>query len=296
LRGIFNNLMDTPILFLIYNRPEYTKKVFNSIRDAKPNRLFIHADGPKKDKPEDVKLCERSREIVSNVDWDCEVKTLFRDKNLGCKLAESGGFNWFFENVDEGIIIEDDCLPNKSFFLYCEKLLKKYRDNEKVMMISGSNPATSVDIDADYFFSIFYHSWGWATWKRAWEKYDITISDWPRLRGTNFLKSKFPHSEVNRAFVEQMFDQAYKGKASTWDIQWTYACLVNDGYAILPKHNMISNIGYIGTHEMNNDQLMLETKEIDFKKFKHLKKLEVNYSLEKHLFEKSGLEGLINKK
>ena len=132
--------MKTPILFLIYNRPEYIKKVFESIKQARPERLFISADGPKSDDEKDFKLCEEARDACV-VDWPCEIKTLFRDKNLGCRLGISGGINWFFEHVEEGIILEDDCLPNESFFNFCENLLLKYRNENKVMMISGSNPA-----------------------------------------------------------------------------------------------------------------------------------------------------------
>lgn len=287
--------MKTPVLFLIYNRPEYTEKVFEAIKVAKPKKLFIHADGPKKDKPEDIELCERAREIVDNIDWNCELKILFRDENLGCKLGMSGGITWFFENVEEGVILEDDCLPNKSFFSYCEKLLDKYRNEQEVMMISGSNPATSVDVGADYFFSYFYHIWGWATWKRAWEKFDIEISDWPKFRDSDFLEKKFPNNADYRTFVKQMFDQIYGKKASVWGVQWTYTCLVNNGYAILPKNNLISNIGLTGTHEMNNNQLMLKTKEIDFNDFKHPSGIAVDYDIEKTIFEKSGLKRLINK-
>jgi len=287
--------MNTPVLFLIYNRPEYTEKVYESIRKVRPSKLFVHADGPKRDKQEDVELCERTREIVNNVDWDCEVKTLFRDENLGCKLSVSSGITWFFKNVDEGIILEDDCLPNKSFFLYCEKLLNRYRNHENIMMISGSNPATLIDIDADYFFSHFYHIWGWATWKRAWEKFDIKISDWLKFRNNDFLEKRFPNNANNRTFVKQMFDQIYGKKSSVWGVQWTYTCLVNNGYAILPKNNLISNIGFIGTHKMNNEQLMLRIKEIDFEDFKHPNNIRVDYKIEDYLFEKSGLKKLINK-
>ena len=287
--------METPVLFLIYNRPEYTKKVFESIRTAKPRKLFIHADGPKIDKLGDVELCVEVRNIVSNIDWDCEVRTIFRENNLGCKLGMSGGISWFFENVDEGIILEDDCLPNSSFFLYCEKLLEKYRNEDQVMMISGSNPAVSVDISTDYFFSHFYHIWGWATWKKAWEKFDIEISDWPKYREGDFLEKKFPTSLENRIFIKQMFDQIYGKKASVWGVQWTYACLINNGYAILPTHNLISNIGYTGTHKMNNDQLDLKTIKINFNNLKHPDRIEVDYRIEDYLFEKSGLKALINK-
>jgi len=280
--------MKTPILFLIYNRPEYIKKVFESIKQARPERLFISADGPKSDDEKDFKLCEEARDACV-VDWPCEIKTLFRDKNLGCRLGISGGINWFFEHVEEGIILEDDCLPNESFFNFCENLLLKYRNENKVMMISGSNPAGSVSVDNDYFFSHFYHIWGWATWKRAWKKYDINLSDWPKLKKENFLKKIFPSNLENRLFAERMFDQVYGKDSSVWSIQWTYTCLINNGFAILPKHNLISNIGLIGLHEMNNDQLFLETKSIDFNNFSHPTQLNVNQKAEDFLFEKSGL-------
>lgn len=285
--------MKTPVLFLIYNRPEYTKKVFEVIKKAKPKKLFISADGPKVGNLKDIELCEEARKIVSHVDWVCEVKTNFRNDNLGCKLAMSSGISWFFDNVDEGMILEDDCLPNASFFLYCEKLLNKYRNEDKIMMISGSNPATSLDIDSDYFFSYFYHIWGWATWKRAWKKFDINISDWPKFKNSNFLGQKFPSNLENRLFLEKMFDQIYGKKSSVWDVQWTYTCLVNNGFAILPKHNLISNIGFIGTHQMNNNQLILETKEIDLEKIIHPVSIDVNRDIEDYLFEKSGLKRLI---
>lgn len=286
--------MNTPVLFLVYNRPKYTKKVFESIRKARPKKLFIHADGPKKDSIKDVELCRETRNIVNHIDWDCEIKTLFRDENLGCKLGMSGGISWFFGEVEEGIILEDDCLPNRSFFKYCEILLSKYRDEENVMMISGSNPAVSVDINTDYFFSHFYHIWGWATWRRSWEKFDLEISTWPKFKDSDFLENKFPTNITNRIFLKQMFDQIYDKPASVWGVQWTYACLINNGFAILPSRNMISNIGLIGTHKMNDRQLMLETKEFDVDTLRHPEKIEVDYTTEDHLFEKSGLKSLIN--
>jgi len=282
--------MTTPILLLIYNRPDYTKEVFAAIRDARPKKLYISADGPRTDIKDDFKLCGETRNIVSQVDWECEVKTLFRDKNLGCKLGMSGGINWFFENVDEGIILEDDCLPNNSFFNFCENLLEKYRDENKVMMIAGSNPATSVDLEDDYFFSRFYTIWGWATWKRAWDKFDINVSDWPKFKSANYLETIFPNNLKNRIFIERMFDEAYGSeKCSVWSLQWTYSCMVNGGFAILPKHNLISNIGLIGTHEMNNEQLFLETQEINLDTNLHPSEISIHQYIEDLLFEKSGL-------
>jgi len=282
--------MKTPILFLVYNRPKYTLKVFETIRRAKPERLFISADGPRMDKIQDIELCQDTKRIIEKVDWPCEVKTLFRDKNLGCKLGISGGINWFFEHVKEGIILEDDCLPNDSFFLFCNKLLEKYRYENKVMMISGSNPATYMAIDSDYLFSRFYHIWGWATWRRAWKKFDINLSEWPKLKKDNFLDKVYPHNLKNKLFTKKMFDQVFEKESSTWDIQWAYSCLINKAFAILPKHNLISNIGLIGHHKMNTDQLCLKTKEINFENFKSPAKIDINKNMENLLFEKSGLD------
>lgn len=282
--------MRTPVLFLIYNRPEYTQKVFEAIRKAKPEKLYISADGPRLDKIGDTKLCDETRRIISHVDWSCELKTLFRDTNLGCKLGMSGGINWFFEYVEEGIILEDDCLPNESFFKFCDILLNKYRNENKVMMISGSNPATSVILKDSYFFSRFYHIWGWATWKRAWAKFDINISSWPKFKKEKFLERVFPHNLKNRLFIKRMFDDAYGNKnCSVWSLQWTYACLVNNALAILPRCNLISNIGPVGTHEMNHDQLFLETKEVAFDNFSHPSEIKIDQNIEDLLFEKSGL-------
>ena len=284
-------MLKAPILLLIYNRPKYTRQVFEAIRSVRPQKLFISADGPK-DRA-DLKLCKESRDVVSSIDWPCEVLSLYRNSNLGCKQGMISGIDWFFENVEQGIILEDDCLPNKSFFTYCEILLDRYEHNQDIMMISGSNPATSIDLETDYFFSYFFHVWGWATWKRAWSKYDENMSDWPKLKKGKFLDKRFPYNMENKIFTEQVFDQMYKEGYSTWDVQWAYTCMINEGCAILPTHNLISNIGLTGTHQMSNDQLKLETREIDFNNFKHPSEIKIDYEIENYLFEKSGLKRLI---
>ena len=282
--------MKTPILLLIYNRQEYTQKVFEAIREARPEELFISADGPKVEIQGNFKLCEETRRIVNKINWPCKVKTLFRDKNLGCKLSISAGIDWFFENVSEGIILEDDCLPNKSFFRYCEMLLEKYRNEEGVMMISGSNPAVSLEISGDYFFSCFYTIWGWATWKRSWNKFDINMHSWPQFKQEKTIKKVFSGKLKNQDFTERMFDSVYNNKkSSVWSLQWVYACIENESFVILPKNNLICNIGLIGTHEMNNNQLFLKTEEIDFDKFSHPPEIKLDPNIEDLLFKKSGL-------
>jgi hypothetical protein len=284
----------TPILFLIYNRPEYTQKVFDSIKKVKPEKLFVSADGPKENNEGDEKLCQNTRDILKQIDWECELHTNFKEQNHGCRLGVSQGINWFFEHVEEGIILEDDCLPCESFYFYCEKLLKKYKNEEKIMMISGSNPVTEIKLDSDYFFSRFFHIWGWATWKRAWQKFDLEMKDWHEHKNRKILDKIFSHNIDNKIFIEQMFDDAYgNDKSSVWSLQWTYSCLINDGLVILPSHNLVSNIGLKGVHEMNEDQLFLKTKEININDLKHPNSIKIDSNIENLIFEKSGLKKLI---
>ena len=163
----------SPILFLIFNRPETTKKVFSAIKEVQPPRLYIAADGPRSEQPDEADHCELARTIATKVDWDCEVKTLFRDQNLGIRIAVSQAIDWFFEQEPEGIILEDDCLPDQSFFWFCKELLEKYRNDTRIMHIGGTNFQFGKNrTNYSYYFSRYAHIWGWASWRRAWEYYD----------------------------------------------------------------------------------------------------------------------------
>ena len=247
-------LIKVPVLFLIFNRPETTQQVFDEIRKAQPAQLFVAADGPRKDRPADKELCKKTRDIIQQVDWDCKVFTRFQDENLGCKIGVSSAIDWFFSNVEEGIILEDDCVPDQSFFPFCQELLEKYRDDERVMMISGMNYLfNKIEMDDSYFFSRSYDIWGWATWKRAWSYYDLTMSDWPDYNYQNFLNHIYCHTKIAN-FLQNMFQKTYSNKIDTWDIQWVFACVINNGLAICPKYNLISNIGIIGSHANNLSQ------------------------------------------
>jgi len=168
-------MLNTPVLFLIFKRPELTELVFKEIRRAQPARLFVAADGPG-NKAEMI-LCERARSIIQQIDWPCEVKTLFRDKNLGCKKAVSEAINWLFEHADEGIILEDDTIPSQSFFNYCQQLLEHYRNDDRIMHIAGENPLDYPVTQDSYYFSKIEHCWGWATWKRAWRCFDVHMAN-----------------------------------------------------------------------------------------------------------------------
>jgi len=234
----------TPVLFLIFNRPDTTQKVFNAIKQAKPRQLFVSADGPRENKEDEKEKCKQARKIIEQVDWDCEVKTLFRDKNLGCKVAVSSAIDWFFENVEEGIILEDDCLPSQSFFWFCQELLKKYRDDTRIMTVSGTNYGYVVDdFLYDYFFSKNISIWGWATWKRAWKKYDINMDKFYEVYKLNMHKLFFQNDQEYRVRLNN-FKRTLSGEIDTWDYQWSFACFINDGVSIIPKINLVENIGF----------------------------------------------------
>lgn len=242
-------MSDTPVLLLIFNRPDNTKQVFEAIKKARPKKLFVAADGPRVDKDGEIDLCRQARQIATEVNWDCKVKTLFRDNNLGCKLAVSSGINWFFEQVEQGIILEDDCIPNHDFFGYCAQLLSYYKHDPRIMMICGTNylPAELSDkIEQSYFFSNYYPIWGWATWKRAWSLYDVDMKSWDTFKESKQLFYQFSNLKIS-VYYEYMFDMIKNG-FDTWDIQWWYTCIFQSGLAIIPKYNLVSNNGIIGTH------------------------------------------------
>lgn len=237
--------LDTPVLFLVFNRPKTTKKVFEEIRKARPKKLYLASDGPREHNRNDEINNSDVRKIISKVDWPCEVKKLFRKKNLGCKKAVSSAIDWFFDNVKEGIILEDDCLPSQSFFVYCQELLKKYRKDKRVMQISGTNlwEDKIPNKGEDYFFSKYSMIWGWATWKRAWKHYNLKIPSWEKVKEKGVYK-KFFKNKVANFYYKRIFERCFEGSITTWDYQWLYARLINKGLSINPKRNLISNIGF----------------------------------------------------
>jgi hypothetical protein len=246
--------LETPVLFLIFNRPDTTEKVFKEIRKARPKKLFIASDGPRGDKNGEREIVERTRRMVLNmIDWDCEVKKFFRNKNLGCKYAVSGAIDWFFRNVEEGIILEDDCLPSQSFFWYCQELLKKYRTDERVMCISGNCFFDKKRFNefSYYFFSVPL-VWGWATWKRAWGMYDVEMRGYKKFLEKGTIRDAFPN-KMTEEYFKKIFDKTYDKKINTWDYQWSFACLSNNGLVCVPCENLISNIGFSeeATHTKN---------------------------------------------
>jgi hypothetical protein len=223
--------------------------------------------------------------VMDSIDWDCEINTLFQDHNLGCKHAVSGAISWFFENEEMGIILEDDCLPDLSFFMFCQELLERYKDNEQIMMIAGTNYLfNKVEMKESYYFSKYYAIWGWATWKRAWLYYDVNMSDWPRMREEKYLSSFFCHPRIV-AFFEEMANKTYNGQLDTWDIQWVITCAAKSGLAICPKYNLVSNIGAIGTHYKRASRFnFMPVKQIDIPKMVHPTHIIQNTTLDRICF------------
>ena len=246
--------LKTAVLFLVFNRPDTTKQVFEAIRQAKPPRLYVAADGPRNTQDKENILCDEVRRISTDVDWESEVKTLFFFDNLGCKKAVSSAIDWFFNNEEQGIILEDDCLPAQSFFWFCEYCLKKYHNDLRIMQISGFNPLGKWEDGWGYFFSKFGPIWGWASWRRAWYEYDVTLKKWPQIREDK-QHHNFCDSFVERIWRERLFDNVHEGNINTWDYQWSFAKHINNGLTIIPKRNLISNIGFSpdATHTTNNN-------------------------------------------
>ncbi len=230
---------DTPILFLIFNRLDTTKIVFEKIRSIKPAFLYVAADGPRNEL-EKLK-CEETRAVLNEIDWECELKLLFRDQNLGCGKAVSEGISWFFENEECGIILEDDCLPDDSFFNFASTLLDKYRDDKRIWHIGGNNFQDEiVRGHSSYYFSMFAHIWGWATWKDRWQKYKFNIENYDLQNDlNNYTDDKRIYNYFNRRKR-----QVASGTTNTWDYQWLFCMWQHYGYAIVPNQNLVTNIGF----------------------------------------------------
>jgi hypothetical protein len=239
-----STFFNVPILFLVFNRLDTTIKVFESIRNAKPRKLYIAADGARESVVNESSAVSSVRAfVIDNIDWECEVFTLFRRDNLGCKKAVIGAIDWFFDHEEMGVILEDDCLPNQSFFGYCENLLNRYKDTSEIFLISGyGDQELSGYFDSDYSFTKYPMIWGWATWKRVWDKYDSSIHDWKKDKES--ILNNISSRKETRRYWEDVLQSAYDEKIDTWDYQLAYLLFSSHGKCILPRENLVSNIGF----------------------------------------------------
>jgi len=245
--------MKKPVSFHIFNRPDLTKRVFDQICIYKPEQLFVVADGPRANHPEDAQNCKATRAIIDHVDWKCEVKKNYSDLNMGSYNRNFSGLSWLFDNVDEAIILEDDCLPHSTFFLYCEELLSRYRDDTRISVISGDNfLSRTPDARYSYSFSRNVLTWGWASWRRTWKLIDPEMKSWPEFRKTGFHNALQDYRM--RSYWDRIFQAIYEGKRKpAWDYQLMLTCYMQNMLSIIPNVNLVSNIGFgsLGTNCVN---------------------------------------------
>jgi hypothetical protein len=260
--------MDTPVALIIFNRPDKTRRVLQAIAEARPRRLLVIADGPREGHPADVEKCAAARALIEQVDWDCEVVKNYSDVNLGCGRRPATGISWVFDHAEEAIILEDDCLPHPTFFRFCDKLLERYRDDERIMMVAGRNRFPTFT-PYSYCFCRNHSNWGWASWRRAWKQFDLGVKLWAKLRETSWLEETLGRKGAIE-FWRTIFDRAYAaaGNVDYWDYQWSFAVWAHDGLVVTPRINLVHNIGFgaDATHTTSTDdpRASTATKELIF--------------------------------
>lgn len=233
----------SPVCMMVFNRVNHTARVFEAVRKARPPVLLLVADGPRANRPAEPALCEEVRRIVTQVDWPCVVKTDFSKANQGPTKRIASGLNWAFEQEERCVILEDDCVPSPDFFRFCDEMLERYKDDNRVRCISGNSYQFGMERgDGSYYFTHNILIWGWASWRRAWKKYDVSMKAWPSLRPTRFLFSRLAEPRAC-AYWTQAFDSAYSGRTA-WDYPWTFSCWADDGVGICPTVNLIENVGF----------------------------------------------------
>lgn len=268
--------LNTPIIFIIFNRPETTKIVFQKIKKIKPKKLYLIADAPRDGIDTDIEAVIKTKLIVEDIDWECNVFKKYAETNLGCGINVSQGISWVFEHEEMAIILEDDCVPADGFFNYCEELLLKYKNDSRIMHIGGTNwhPNFNTRNHESYFFSKHAHIWGWATWKRSWNLFDYKMSDFPEFIENKYYEDVYDLKAEQSYFLlrwTSFFRSNYTNQSrSNWDYQWYYTVIKNNGLCIWPSTNLISNIGPIGTHSDNSEMSY------------YFRKVYENYKIEKH--------------
>jgi hypothetical protein len=242
-----SRVSDIPILLVIWRRPHTLKKLIDALRPSAPKNLFVACDGPRLNIPGEAEKVAATRSLISSdIDWPCQLQTLFSEVNRGCSVGPIRAITWFFEQVEEGIVLEDDCIPHVDFFSYCSSLLEYYRHDTRVWCISGNNFQDGKwRGDGTYYFSRYTHCWGWASWRRCWLHFDPHLKSWPALRDSSQLDTIF-EDVLERRYWSIIWERTYQHSASVtwWDYQWTYACLTNGGLTIIPNQNLVSNIGF----------------------------------------------------
>ncbi len=247
--------LDTPVVLIIFNRPEPTRQVVEVLRQVTPRTLLVIADGPRADMPSDATLCAETRTVIGSVDWDCDVVKQYSDVNLGCGRRVSSGLDWVFDQHKSSIILEDDCVPDPSFFPFCAELLDRYQDDERIMQVCGHNPLRDGNHAGDsYFYSLVGSNWGWATWRRAWHYFDFTMQQWPEPYAQKAVRNYLADDDLYRRRAKINW-ATYTGKVDTWDFQWSFARMMQSGLSIMPFTNLVRNVGFgeDSTHYVNSE-------------------------------------------
>lgn len=277
--------LNTPVAFIIFNRPDLTQVIFNAIRDAQPKQLFVIADGPRSS--EELEECKKTRDIVKQVDWDCELKTRFLEKNMGGPYCCSSGITWVFTQVETAIILEDDCLPSSSFFEFCQELLNFYKDNKEIMHITGNNfQQGQIRTKYSYYFSKYTTSWGWATWRSAWEKFDLNLNSWTDSQQKKML-NKICSSEKEVQYWTYIFNRVFSKESVHWDYAWQYACWYHNGLTVVPEVNLVSNLGFgvHATHTKNPNSPFANLPKGEIYTLKHPNTSHINEEADKFTFD-----------
>lgn len=283
--------MTTPVALIFFNRPDTTERVFNEIAKAKPSKLLLIGDGPRKNIAGEAEKVAATRAIVERVDWECEVLINYSEENLGCKMRPKTGIDWIFNQVEEAIILEDDCLPNQTFFRYCQELLNLYRHDQRVSMISGTSfqPEVHIDNDHSYYYSRYPCTWGWASWRTRWHScYDVEMKHWPVVRDSGWLNGILT-SQKECKYWSDKFDSVYTKEINTaWDYQWLFAEWSQNRLGVTPKVNMISNIGFgsnaTHTTQGGSNLANMQTEEIIFPLI-HPDIMMINTTADKMIFD-----------
>ncbi len=244
------NATPPPTLLIMFNRPHKAAEVFAKVRQVKPPKLFIAVDGARPDHPGEADKVRQCQAFADMVDWDCDVKTDFAASNMGCRDRVASAITWAFEHVEELIILEDDCVPDLTFFRFCQELLEKYRDDNRVFSIGGCKGDRVEELFKEsYCFSRLTCSWGWATWRRAWKHFDIDMKQWSTLKQSKYWQN-ISLAPNYRNYLANEFQMTYEGKINTWDYIWLVTCMANNALCIMPRVNMVRNIGFEfgGTH------------------------------------------------
>lgn len=288
-------MLQTPVLLITFNRPDHTRRVFDEIKKQKPKTLFVFQDGAREVNIQDVEKCAAVRAIFEeSLDWNCELKTYYSDINLGCGLGPATGITWFFEQVEEGIILEDDCVPVPYFFTFCQKMLSFYKDNPRISFIGGTNFVKSLGkVNSSYYFSNGHHAtWGWASWRRTWMQFDYYLDDLTLKEFRKVIKNYFSNYLI-REYWYEIFDNVKKNRfnESCWDYQFYFSNWKNNQFAVIPNFNLVMNVGSDedATHTIGNSILLNREIDTDIHEILHPKIIKLDKKTD-NLFQKKFIQ------